>query len=135
LRSVQRQQIELRTADSIVWVRQKARQLAVDIGLGLVDQTKLVTATSELARNTLDHGRGGTAILEVVENETKGRGLRLTFLDEGPGIPNVELALSDGYSTGGGLGMGLGGARRLVSEFYIESEAGKGTQVTIVKWK
>jgi serine/threonine-protein kinase RsbT len=99
-----------------------------------VDQTKLVTATSELARNTLDHGRGGSMRVELVENGTR-RGVRLVFEDKGPGIPDIQLALRDGYTTGNGMGLGLSGSKRLVNEFEIESEAGRGTTVTIIRWK
>jgi serine/threonine-protein kinase RsbT len=109
------------------------RSKAVSIGLSLVDQTKLVTAASELARNTVVHGGGGTAKLEVVQGSTK-RGIRLTFEDHGPGIPDIERALSDGYTTGNGLGLGLGGSRRLTNEFSIESKPGVGTKIVITQW-
>ena len=115
-------------------MRQRVRDLTVQMGFSLVDQTKLVTAASELGRNTVDYGRGGDVRVEVVSGPG-GEGLRLTFEDHGPGIPDVELALRDGYTTGGGLGMGLGGARRLVSEMQIESTLGEGTRITVTKWK
>lgn len=115
-------------------VRQAVRKLAVELGFNLVDQTKIVTASSELGRNTLDYGGGGQVHLETVENGTR-TGLRLTFEDAGPGIPNVELALKDGFTTGSGMGLGLGGARRLSHEFEIESNVGRGTRVTILRWK
>jgi len=118
----------------VVGARQVVRQWAGELGFSLVDQTKIVTAASELARNTLVHGGGGTLLLESL-TEGARRGLRLTFEDHGPGIPDVEMALRDGYTTGGGLGLGLGGARRLVSEFQIVSRPGEGTRVTVVKWK
>ncbi len=102
--------------------------------MSLVDQTKLVTAASEVARNTLDYGGGGTAQLETLENGSK-RGVRLTFEDRGPGIPDIAQALKDGFSTGNGLGLGLGGARRLVNDFSIECPPSGGTRVTIVRWK
>jgi len=121
-------------AEDVVRVRQKVREWAVALGFSLVEQTKLVTAASELARNTFTYGGGGSARLEVVGNSVN-LGLRLTFADQGPGIADVELALKDGYSTGSGLGMGLGGSRRLVNEFEIESRLGKGTRVTVTKWK
>lgn len=124
----------IQSSADVVLVRQRVRQLAVDMKFSLVDQTKLVTAVSELARNTLDYGGGGTVAIEPVE-ESQRRGLRLTFMDQGPGIPDIELALQDGYTTGNGLGMGLSGAKRLVSEFDIISTVGKGTTVTITKWK
>jgi len=120
--------------EDIVRVRQAVRRWAVELGFGLVDQTKLVTAASELARNTVDYGGGGTVQLEAINNGVL-RGLRLTFEDYGPGIPDVELALQDGYTTGSGLGLGLGGAKRLVNEFEIESRSGEGTRVCITRWK
>jgi serine/threonine-protein kinase RsbT len=124
----------IRTSEDIVRVRQAAREWAVAQGLSLVDQTKIVTAASELARNTLDHGGGGTVRLEAINSEMR-RGLRLTFEDHGPGIPDIELALKDGYTTGNGLGLGLSGARRLSNEFEIFSSPGAGTRVTITRWK
>jgi serine/threonine-protein kinase RsbT len=129
-----RETVEIRSSADVVAVRQAARALADLAGFGLVDQTKLVTAASELARNTLDYGGGGAARLELVENGVR-RGVRITFEDEGPGISDVALALKDGYSTGSGLGLGLGGARRLVNEFALESVPGRGTKVTIARWK
>jgi serine/threonine-protein kinase RsbT len=119
--------------DDIVRVRQRVRDWAVGLGFSLVDQTKLVTAASELARNTLEHGKGGEVRVEWVENPPR-RGLRLVFEDRGPGIPDVELALKEGYTTGGGLGLGLGGAKRLVNEFQIDSTPGQGTRVVAVRW-
>jgi serine/threonine-protein kinase RsbT len=107
---------------------------AVEIGFNLVEQTKIVTAASELARNTIDHGGGGVARLQSLRNGGRA-GLRLTFEDKGPGIPDVELALKDGYTTGGGLGLGLSGARRLSNEFEIQSRPGEGTRVSITRWK
>jgi serine/threonine-protein kinase RsbT len=124
---------ELRAAEDIVRVRQTARAWAVAIGFSLVDQTKIVTATSELARNTIEHGRGGNVRLRSLENGIR-KGLRLDFVDTGPGIANIELALRDGYTTGGGLGLGLSGSRRLMSEFEIESEPGIGTRVSVTRW-
>lgn len=118
----------------LVRVRQAVRALAVACGLSLVDQTKLVTAASELARNALAHGGGGEAVLEQVENGTRS-GVRIQLRDRGPGISDPERALTDGYSTGTGLGLGLSGARRLVDEFELDTEAGRGTRVTIVKWR
>jgi serine/threonine-protein kinase RsbT len=126
--------VEIRSSDDVVRVRQAVRRRAVAAGLGLVDQTKIVTAASELARNTLDYGGGGTARIELIESGGR-RGVRLTFEDSGPGIPDLELALKDGYTTGGGLGLGLSGARRLSNEFTIESKPGEGTRVTIARWK
>lgn len=124
----------LRSDEDVVHLRKLVRELAVDSGLGLVDQTKMITASSELARNTLKYGQGGQALISIVSNGGQ-QGIRVEFVDQGPGIPDLQLALSDGYTTGGGLGLGLGGAKRLVDEFKISSEVGKGTTVTIVKWK
>ena len=118
----------------VVLVRQAVRAWAVEQGLGLVDQTKIVTAASELARNTLDYGGGGTATLEALQ-EGGRRGLRLIFEDQGPGIADVKLALTDGYTTGSGMGLGLSGSKRLVNEFDLWSEPGKGTRVTVTRWK
>lgn len=129
-----RSELALSSQDDVVIVRQAVRAAAVEIGFSLIEQTKVVTAASELARNTVVHGGGGTASVETVREPGKN-GLRLTFEDRGPGIANIELALKDGYSSGGGLGLGLGGARRLSSEFMIESQPGRGTRVTIVRWK
>ena len=124
----------IQSSDDVVSVRQAVRQQAVELGFNLVDQTKIVTAASELARNTLIYGGGGMLRLEGIEEGAR-RGLRLTFEDEGPGITNVELALKDGYTTGNGLGLGLSGARRLSNEFAIDSKVGEGTRVTIVRWR
>jgi serine/threonine-protein kinase RsbT len=121
-------------AEDVVAIRQAVRQRAVELGFNLVDQTKIVTAASELARNTVQHGGGGRVTIEAVEDFGR-RGIRLTFEDEGPGIPNVELAMKDGFTTGGGLGLGLSGARRLSNDFSIESTVGKGTRVTITRWR
>lgn len=118
----------------VVYIRQQVRALAISIGLSLIDQTKIVTAASELARNTLEHGGGGTARLQIVENGLK-RGVKLTFEDKGPGIADLKLALTDGYTTGNGMGLGLSGSRRLVSEFDIDSKPGEGTRVSVTKWK
>ncbi|HLV67507.1 MAG TPA: anti-sigma regulatory factor [Polyangiaceae bacterium] len=126
--------MELRAEDEIVKVRHLVRQWASELGFGLVDQTKLVTAASELSRNTLVHGGGGTVELEALEEGLR-RGLRLTFTDFGPGIADIELALRDGYTTGSGLGLGLGGAKRLVNEFSITSRPGEGTRVVMARWK
>jgi serine/threonine-protein kinase RsbT len=118
----------------IVLVRQRVRAWAVDMQFSLVDQTKLVTAASELARNTVEHGRGGELHMDVVMYGVK-KGLRLTFVDRGPGIPDVQMALKDGFSTGGGMGLGLSGSRRLVHDFEIQSKPGDGTRVTVTRWK
>ncbi|GGQ71850.1 anti-sigma regulatory factor [Streptomyces flaveolus] len=115
------------------WVRQQVRQTAAGLGFGLVQQTKLVTAASELARNTLVHGGGGHVEMTQLEDGA-ARGLRLSFIDTGPGIRDVELAMTDGYTSGGGLGLGLSGAKRLVQEFTLESRPGQGTTVTLTDW-
>jgi serine/threonine-protein kinase RsbT len=126
--------LSIRTSADIVLVRQTVRQRAVEVGFSLVDQTKIVTAASELARNTLQHGGGGTLRLEPVLNGTR-RGVRLTFDDQGPGIADIQEAMRDGFTTAGGLGLGLSGARRLSNEFAIESTPGQGTRVVIARWK
>ena len=128
------ERVEVRISDDVVRTRQVARSLAVETGLSLVDQTKIVTAASELARNMLDYGGGGQVSLDIVENGAR-RGLRLVFEDRGPGIADVEAALKDGFSSGKGMGLGLGGARRLSNEFSIVSKPGEGTTVTIARWK
>ena len=125
--------LPIQTSEDVVKVRQQVRAWSVGVGFSLVDQTKIITAASELARNALEYGGGGTMLMEEVTNLPR-KGLRLTFTDEGPGIPDIDQALRDGFTSGGGLGLGLGGARRLANEFYIKSEIGKGTQVTIVRW-
>lgn len=131
---VSRAVLPIRSQEDIVRVRQAARESAVAQGMTLVDQTKLVTAASELARNTLNYGGGGEVEIARIE-ELPRKGVRLTFLDQGPGIPDVEAALRDGFTTGGGLGLGLGGARRLCNEFSIDSTPGKGTRVMIGRWR
>ncbi|MER6583560.1 anti-sigma regulatory factor [Nonomuraea sp. NPDC001023] len=117
----------------VVMVRQIVRTLAIEAGLSLVDQTKIVTAASELARNALVYAGGGDVRIDLVENGRK-RGLKLVFSDKGPGIPDLDKALTDGFTTGGGMGLGLGGSRRLVDEFDLLSAPGKGTTVTVTKW-
>ena len=124
----------IQSSSDIVRVRQLVREWAVAMGFSLVDQTKIVTAASELARNALQHGGGGMVRLESLNNATR-RGLRLTFSDQGAGIVDVEQALKDGYTTDNGLGLGLGGAKRLVNDFAIDSAPGRGTRVTIVRWR
>ncbi|WP_159940416.1 MULTISPECIES: anti-sigma regulatory factor [unclassified Nocardiopsis] len=131
--SAEPMRVPIRKDTDLTAVRQQVRALAQRVGFGLVQQTKLVTAASELARNTLLHGGGGAAHISVVHGE-RGRGVSVSFVDSGPGIPDVDLALSDGYSTAGGLGMGLSGSRRLVHEFDIGSGPGGGTRVTITSW-
>jgi serine/threonine-protein kinase RsbT len=118
----------------VVLVRQKVRAWAIEQGFGLVDQTKIVTAASELARNALIYGGGGEVRLEAL-NDGMRKGLRLTFQDRGAGIPDIELAMKDGYSTGTGLGLGLSGAKRLCNEFDVSSKVGEGTQVMIARWR
>lgn len=126
--------LDVRSSGDVVLARQAVRAWSIEAGFSLVDQTKMVTAASELARNMLDYGGGGTVRLELLQEGIR-RGLRLTFEDQGPGIPDVALALTDGYSSGKGMGMGLGGSRRLVNEFEIESRVGQGTRVTVARWK
>ena len=124
----------VQTEPEIVMARQAVRKLTQELRFSLVDQTKMVTAASELARNTVIYGGGGRMVWEVLRDGDRA-GLRLTFSDEGPGIPDMKLALTDGWTSGSGMGMGLTGSRRLVNEFDIESEPGKGTRVTITRWK
>jgi len=124
----------VRSSEDVVLVRQLVRALAIKLGFSLVDQTKIVTAASELARNTVDYGGGGTVRAQTL-SEGQRVGLRLTFEDKGPGIENVDLVMKDGYTTGGGLGLGLGGARRLSNQFDIVSRPGEGTRVSITRWR
>jgi serine/threonine-protein kinase RsbT len=126
--------LPIRTETDVVMVRQKVRTVSVDLKFSLVDQTKMVTAASELARNVLIYGGGGSVAIEVLLRDYRS-GLRLTFEDQGPGIPDIDLAMKDGYTSGAGLGMGLGGAKRLVNEFEITSRVGEGTRVVITRWK
>jgi serine/threonine-protein kinase RsbT len=130
---VSTENLPIRQEIDVVAVRRHVRELATKLGFSLVDQTKLVTAASELARNTMIYGGGGFMLAETLNGPRSG--LRLTFEDKGPGIPNIELALRDGFTTGSGLGLGLGGAKRLVSEFEVVSRVGEGTKVTITRWK
>jgi serine/threonine-protein kinase RsbT len=131
---VRHEAFRIGTREDVVRIRRVVREWAMAAGFGLVEQTKMVTAASELARNTVLHGGGGRVRLELLEEDAR-RGVRAVFEDEGPGIPDVQLALRDGYSTGGGLGLGLGGSRRLVDEFQLESKPGEGTRVSITRWK
>lgn len=126
--------LPVRSERDIVTVRQTTRRWAEELRFGLVDQTKIVTAASEIARNTINYGGGGQVRLEALNDDLR-RGLRLVFEDQGPGIADIELALRDGYTTGGGLGLGLGGAKRLCNEFHVDSRPGDGTRVTLVRWK
>ena len=126
--------LRIGASEDIVRMRAAVRQAAVAQGLSLVEQTKIVTAASELARNTLDYGGGGTVDLELVQNGVRP-GVRLTFVDQGPGIADIQQALKDGYTSGGGLGLGLGGAKRLSNEFSIESKPGEGTRIMITRWR
>jgi|SRR5262245_35375694 len=125
--------LPIRNGDDVVRVRQQVRARAVEAGFGLLDQTKIITAASELARNTLDYGGGGDVTIEILKEPR--RGVRITFEDQGPGIADIDAALKDGFTTGTGLGLGLGGAKRLASEFSIFSKPGQGTRVTIARWK
>ncbi|HEX8540009.1 MAG TPA: anti-sigma regulatory factor [Cystobacter sp.] len=124
----------IRSSQDLVLVRQAVRTWSAELKFSLVEQTKMVTAASELARNTLDYGGGGNVILQMVQDGIR-RGLRLSFEDQGPGIPDIELALRDGYTSGGGMGLGLGGSKRLVNDFEIVSKVGEGTRVTVTRWK
>jgi serine/threonine-protein kinase RsbT len=128
------EKLPVQASEDVVRVRQAVRAWAVELGFTLVDQTKIVTAASELARNTVIYGGGGTVELESLTDGAR-RGLRLTFADQGPGIPDVDAALRDGFTTGTGLGLGLGGARRLSNEFELRSQPGAGTVVRITRWK
>lgn len=126
--------MQIAREQDVVPFRSRVKECAVKIGMGLVNQTKLITAASELVRNMLKYGGGGLALIEII---SKGRenGIRLTFSDKGPGIKDISLAMQDGYTTGKSLGLGLPGTKRLVSEFSIESELNKGTTVSVIKWK
>ena len=131
---VERAQLPLRGDEDVVGLRRHVRERAVAIGLSLVDQTKLITAASELARNTIKYGGGGAVYLDKLVDGLR-QGVGLVFVDAGPGIPDIEQALRDGYTTGGGLGLGLGGSKRLVDEFDIDTRPGEGTAIAVVKWK
>lgn len=133
--SIEPATLPVRSGEDVVKVRQAVRSMAMDLGFSLVEQTKVITAASELARNTLTHGGGGEVRLERLNEGPKRAGLRLTFEDRGPGIANIQLALTDGYTTGNGLGLGLNGARKLSHEFDMWSQPGVGTRVTITRWK
>jgi serine/threonine-protein kinase RsbT len=126
--------VTIKSSSDVVIVRQRVRVWTTEMKFSLVEQTKIVTAASELGRNTLEHGGGGSVELALLVNGLR-RGLRLRFSDQGPGIPDVPLALKDGYSTGSGMGLGLGGSKRLMSEFEIETKPGSGTTITAIRWK
>jgi serine/threonine-protein kinase RsbT len=134
MKSLKRETLPIQNSSDVVLARQKVRQWAQELRFTLVDQTKLVTAASELARNTLDHGKGGRMVIDIVENLSR-TGLQLVFEDQGPGIRDIQAALRDGFTTGSGMGLGLGGSKRLVSDFDIQSQPGQGTRVTVVRWK
>ena len=134
MNETRRDTLPLKVSSDVVLARQKVRQWAIELRFTLVDQTKLVTAASELARNAFDHGKGGLMTIEQIATGARV-GLKLVFEDQGPGIPDIEMALKDGFSTGSGMGLGLGGSKRLVNEFAIESAPGKGTRVTVIRWK
>lgn len=125
--------LPIRSDEDVVRVRHRVRETAISAGFNLIEQTKIVTAASELARNVFQHGGGGDARIERVQNGAR-RGLRLTFTDQGPGIPNIERALTDGFTTRGGLGLGLGGSKRLVHEFDVVSRPGEGTRIVVTRW-
>jgi serine/threonine-protein kinase RsbT len=130
---VSTENVPIKSEPDVVTVRRRVREVSAQLGLSLVDQTKIITAASELARNTIIYGGGGTMQVQTLNGPRVG--LRLTFEDHGPGIPDVELALRDGFTTGSGLGLGLGGSKRLVNEFDIVSRLGEGTRITITRWK
>ena len=134
MRITKSESISVRVAPEVVGVRHVVRRYAVELGFSLVEQTKIVTAASELARNMVDYGGGGTLTVESIDDGIR-KGLRLTFADEGPGIADVDAALRDGFTTGSGMGLGLGGARRLSNEFHIQTAPGEGTRITIARWK
>jgi len=134
LRGERKVELALRSGEDVVRLRQAVRESALAVGFSLVDQTKVVTAASELGRNTIQYGGGGRVEISIVADGAR-RGVRLEFIDQGPGIADLKLAMTDGYTTGGGLGLGLSGAKRLSDEFEVESSPGKGTRVVIVRWK
>jgi serine/threonine-protein kinase RsbT len=134
MRVIGTESFSIRSSEDIVVARQAVRKKTVALGFGIIDQTKFVTATSELARNTLDYGGGGTVTIEMIENQTRN-GVRVVFEDKGPGIADIEQALTDGYTSGNGMGLGLSGAKRLSHEFEIWSQPGEGTRVSITRWK
>jgi len=134
MKTLKSESVPLQSSADLVSLRQKVRVWTGELKFSLVDQTKMITASSELARNAIGHGGGGSCLMEIVENGTR-TGLRLTFEDHGPGIPDIDLALKDGYSTGGGMGLGLSGSKRLVNDFHIASKLGEGTRVSVVRWK
>lgn len=126
--------VPILVSNDVVLVRQRVRALTLELAFSLVEQTKIVTAASELGRNTLEHGHGGKVELALLNNGFK-RGIRMSFQDQGPGIPDLALAMTDGYTSGGGMGLGLSGSKRLMSEFEISSQVGVGTTVTVIRWK
>jgi serine/threonine-protein kinase RsbT len=132
--AIKSERVQIRSSEDVVAVRQQVRKTAIEIGLSLVDQTKVVTAASEIARNTLVHGGGGWASIELIDQMGR-RGVRVTFEDEGPGIPDIPRAMQDGFTTAGGLGLGLGGAKRLCNDFELVSTPGRGTRITLTRWK
>src|SRR5687768_11886336 len=134
MRIAKSETMSVRAAPEVVGVRHQVRKWAVEIGFSLVEQTKIVTAASELARNMVDYGGGGTLTLEWLDDGIR-RGLRLIFLDHGHGIPDLDAALRDGFTTGSGMGLGLGGARRLSNDFEIRTAPGEGTRIAITRWK
>ena len=134
MQTLKEQTFEVRAPEDIVKIRQAIRAWAIEIGFSLVDQTKIVTAASELARNTLEYGGGGSVRFKRLQNGSRA-GLGMDFIDQGPGIADLEMALRDGYTTGNGLGLGLSGSRRLMNDFEIESAPGKGTRVSVARWK
>ncbi len=134
MKTLKSESVPIKTSADVVTLRQRVRGWTTELKFSLVDQTKMITASSELARNTLGHGGGGSCLMEIISNGTR-TGLKLTFEDKGPGISDINQALKDGYSTGSGMGLGLGGSKRLVNEFEIASKVGEGTRVSVVRWK
>lgn len=128
------EQVPIQSSSDVVLVRQRVRVWATEMKFSLVEQTKIVTAASELGRNTLEHGGGGSLELALISNGIR-QGIRMRFSDNGPGIQDVELAMRDGYTSGQGMGLGLGGSKRLMNEFVIETKEGGGTTVTTIRWK
>lgn len=134
MQTTKSERLQVRASSEVVNVRHYVRRWAIELGFTLIEQTKMVTAASELARNMVDYGKGGTLLLEALDDGIR-KGLRLTFEDQGPGITDIDQALRDGFTSGNGMGLGLGGAKRLANEFSIDSKPGEGTRVMIARWR
>lgn len=134
MQTTKRETVPVRASNEVVNVRHVVRRWAIELGFSLIEQTKIVTAASELARNMVDYGKGGVLLLEALDDGIR-KGLRLTFEDQGPGIADIDQALRDGFTSGNGMGLGLGGAKRLANEFSIDSKPGEGTRVMIARWR